>query len=72
MFEENFRGSKQKKSKKVTSPTASGAGIIQSVSVPQLASVQDTFANNRSKKTSEQCSVASSTKGAKSRNFEQN
>ena len=39
MFEENFRGSKQKKSKKVTSPTASGAGIIQSVSVPQLASV---------------------------------
>ena len=38
MFEENFRG-KQKKSKKVTSPTASGAGIIQSVSVPQLASV---------------------------------
>jgi hypothetical protein len=71
MFDENPRG-KQKKSKKVNSPIASGAGIIQSISVPQLTSVQDTFANNRSKKTSEQCSVASSTKGAKSRNFEQN
>ena len=60
-----------KRAKKVTSPVNSGIGIIQSVSVPVLASVQETF-NARSKKTSEAHSVSSSTKGAKSRNIEPN